>query len=503
MSTPGGHERPRFDFEADLPALEQLDRIHFVAIAGSGMSGVASLYASAGSRVTGSDTADNAAVRHLRAQGAHVYRGHDAAQVGDASVVVVSGAVPEDNPELARAREQGLPVLHRAQAIAVLSRSRDALAVAGTNGKTTTSAMAVAVLSAAGGDPGFVIGSPLVDRGTSASLGSGPMVIEADESDRSFVAYRPRVAIVTNVTPDHLDFYGDFAGVQQGYADFVATMAPGGTLVSNADDAGSRELAAHARRRGTRVVTWGESAKADLRIGTIAHEHKHTSADLTWRAGPASVGAGSQHRLSVPLPGAHNLHNAAAALLAGVAGYGIDVEQGVHALAGFAGTRRRFETVGRAGGVEVIDDYAHNGPKVAAVVRAGRSVVGEGGRLVVAFQPHMYSRTRAFAEDFAQGLRPADVVIVLDVYGARESPLAGVSGETIVSAMRSGSAGADPRTPPGVTDEAEVYYVADRQGAAERITTVLRPGDVLLTVGAGDITTLGPEVLRRLEGRRG
>jgi UDP-N-acetylmuramate--alanine ligase len=498
VTPPGGRERPRFDFNADLPALATMDRVHFVAIGGSGMSGVASLYCTAGSVVTGSDTADNDAVHALQAQGAQVYHGHDAAPVGDADAVVVSAAVPEHNPELAWARHRGVPVLHRAQAIAVLSRARDAVAVAGTNGKTTTSAMVVAVLSANGGDPGFVVGSPLVDRGTSAALGTGPMVIEADESDRSFVAYRPRVAVVTNVTPDHLDFYGDFAGVQRGYADFVDTLrGPGspGLLVSNADDEGSRVLAEHARARGSRVVTWGESEAADLRVEGITADHRHTEASLTWRAEVGTARAGRQHRLRVPLPGAHNVHNAAAALLAGVAGFGVDVDDGVQALARFAGTRRRFELVGRAGGVEVVDDYAHNGPKVAAVVRAGRSAVGASGRLVVVFQPHMYSRTLAFAEDFAAGLSEADVVVLLDVFGAREEPIPGVSGETIVTALRA-------RRPAGGATGPEVHYVADRAEAAKEVAALLRPGDLLLTVGAGDVTSLGPELLRLREGER-
>ncbi|MGB7447658.1 MAG: UDP-N-acetylmuramate--L-alanine ligase [Ornithinimicrobium sp.] len=490
--TPPSGRGPRFDFDADLPGSADLRRVHFVAIAGSGMSGVASLYRSAGCEVSGSDTADNAAVRELRALGAQVFHGHDASQVGPADAVVVSGAVPEDNPELQWARQHDLPVLHRAQAIAVLSRTRDSVAVAGTNGKTTTSAMLVGALSTAGRDPGFVIGAPLVDHRTSAALGTGPMVIEADESDRSFVAYRPRVAVVTNVTADHLDFYGDFAGVQQGYADFVDTLPRDGLLVSNADDAGSRALAVHARAVGRRVVTWGESAEADLRIEAIIPARRQTVAEVTWRSSIGSVGAGHQHRVTIPLPGAHNLHNGAAALLAGVAGYEVDLADGLQALEHFAGTRRRFEFLGRADGVDVIDDYAHNGPKVAAAVRAGRSVVADGGRLVVVFQPHMYSRTLAFAQDFADGLSAAEVVVMLDVYGARESPIPGVSGETIVSAIRAGS-GPIP----------ELHYVALREEALDRVAAVVRPGDLLLTVGAGDVTTIGPELLRRRRGERG
>jgi UDP-N-acetylmuramate--alanine ligase len=229
-----------------------------------------------------------------------------------------------------------------------------------------------------------------------------------------------------------------------------------------------------------------------MRIEAITADLHRSVAQVTWLSDVGSVTAGHRHRLRVPVPGEHNIQNAAAALVAAVAGYAVDVDQGVRALDDFAGTRRRFELVGHAGGVEVVDDYAHNGPKVAAVVRAGRAVAGDGRRLVVVFQPHMYSRTAAFAADFADGLSPADVVVVLDVYGARESPVPGVSGETVVSALRARGG----RTP-------ELHYVAARDEAVDRISALLRAGDLVLTVGAGDVTSVGPELLRRRGHERG
>lgn len=482
----------RFDFLATVPTAQELGRVHFIAVGGSGVSGVALLFIQAGIAVSGSDAAASAALETLREAGATIYVGHDPDHLGSADTVIISGAVTESNPELAAARARGLRVLHRAQGIAALSRARDAVAVAGANGKTTTSAMLVAALGGPGADPGFVIGSVLVAHGLSAHAGTGPMVIEADESDGSFLAYRPRVAIVTNVTPDHLDFYGDFAAVQRAFDDFVATVGSDGVVVTNADDPGSVALAEQARARGQRVLTWGERQDADLRISDLQHDARVSSAALCWNGPLEVITSESASVLSVPMPGRHNLHNAAAALLTAVGGFGCSAESALSGLASFAGTRRRFESVGRAAGVEIIDDYAHNPAKVAAVVSAGRSVVPGTGRLVVAFQPHLYSRTAAFADDFAAALAGADVAIVLDVFGAREAPVPGVSGQTVIAALhRQIDAGEGIKQP-------DVHYAADRSGAARVVAGLLARDDVLLTVGAGDVTFLGTEVLKIL-----
>lgn len=489
-----GARPARFDFREPVPAATQWKHVHFIAMGGSGVSGVALLFLHAGIAVSGSDAKTSAALDYLASHGAEVSVGHDPDHLGDAEAVVISGAVTEANPELIAARIKGVPVLHRAQGIAALIHGRDAVAVAGANGKTTTSAMLVAALAAGKTDPGFIIGSPLVDYGTSAHAGSGPIVIEADESDGSFLTYRPRVAIVTNVTPDHLDFYGDFAAVQVAFEEFADTLGSDGLLVTNADDPGSIALASYARDQGQQVVTWGESQIADLRIVSIATAAGSTTSALQWNKTIGDRQAGERSELVMPLPGRHNVHNACAALLAATAGYGVWTAHALAGLSAFAGTRRRFEFVAASGGLHIIDDYAHNAPKVAAVVAAGRSMVAADGRLVVAFQPHLYSRTRAFAQEFAAGLVHADVVVVLDVFGARESPLAGVSGQTIVDALNVEIARLPAGAPPPV-----VAYADDRGSAAKVIVELVRPGDVVLTVGAGDVTTLGPELVTLLE----
>ncbi len=499
MTLANSGARPaRFDFREPVPDISAWKHVHFIAIGGSGVSGVALLFLEAGMTVTGSDAKTSPTLEYLASRGAGVSVGHDPDHLGNADAVVISGAVTESNPELAEARARGLPILHRAQGIAALIHGRDAVAVAGANGKTTTSAMLVSALAEAEMDTGFIIGSPLVDYGTSAFAGTGPIVIEADESDGSFLAYRPRVAIVTNVTPDHLDFYGDFAAVQVAFDEFAATLGADGLLVTNADDPGSIALAAHARNRGQRVLTWGESADADLRILEIVSAGGTTTSALRWTADVGDRSSGDTRELVLPLPGRHNVHNACAALLAATDAFNVSTAHAIAGLSAFGGTRRRFEFVASVSGIEIIDDYAHNAPKVAAVVSAGRSLVSAEGRLVVAFQPHLYSRTLAFAQEFAEGLAAADVVVMLDVFGAREAPVAGVSGQLILDALASQT---DQR--PGGETPRVVAYAQDRAGAAAVVADLIRPGDVLLTVGAGDITTLGSEVVAVLESRDG
>ncbi len=493
MTFPSEQRPARFDFAAPVPPARRLGRVHFIAIGGAGMSGVALLFLEAGIEVSGTDASPGAALEVLRAAGATVHVGHNPTHLGSADTVIISGAVSETNVELATARERGLLVLHRAQGIAALSQDRDAVAVAGANGKTTTSAMVLACLAADGPVPGFVIGSVVVDQGASAHVGVGPMVIEADESDGSFMAYRARVAIVTNVTPDHLDFFGDFAGVQRAFDEFVAALGTDGLLIANADDPGSMSMVAAARNRGQRVLTWGEALGADVRVSDLRQEGRMSRATLRWTREIGAVPAQTAYELGVPMPGAHNVHNAVAALLAATAGFDRPVREALAGLARFGGTRRRFEPVASAGGVEIIDDYAHNPQKVAAVVSAGRSVVADGGRLVIAFQPHLYSRTADFAAQFADALRPADLVVVLDVFGARETPVPGVSGELITQALGHDSPESSAQTRP------EVRYAPDRDGAGALVASLVRPGDVLITVGAGNVTTLGPEVARILE----
>jgi UDP-N-acetylmuramate--alanine ligase len=473
----------RFDFTTEVPAAASLGSVHFIAIGGAGMSGVARVMLARGMTVSGSDAKDSLVLTALAAEGAEVHIGHDASHLAAADTVVISSAIREDNVELRAARARGLRVLHRSQALASVMRGSRRVAVAGTNGKTTTTSMLTVALQACGADPSFAVGGELAKHGTNAHLGTGDIfVVEADESDGSFLVYKPDVAIVTSVQPDHLDFYGTYESVQAAYEKFAATVAPDGLLVTCADDPGSRNLADLARAAGTRVITYGLAVDSGVRLSALGGAGFHGQADLL-RAG---VVLG---RLEIGMPGRHNLLNATAAFVAATEGLGQDPERVLEGLAGFTGTRRRFETKGEVAGVRVVDDYAHNPGKVAAVVETARALAGP-GRLIVVFQPHLYSRTRDFAGELATALSPADFVIVMDVYAAREDPMPGVSGALISDRLAEVAHSPD-----------HVRYVPFWSDVASRVAQIARAGDLVLTVGAGDVTMIGPEILRLL-GRR-
>ncbi|MGC5583558.1 UDP-N-acetylmuramate--L-alanine ligase [Ornithinimicrobium sp. W1665] len=523
----------RFDLSADVPPAAELGRVHLVAIGGSGMSGVARMLLAAGVPVSGSDRTDSPTLRALEAEGARVFVGHDAAHLEGVSTVVVSSAIPEDNPELAAARELGLRVLHRAQGIAALLHGRPAVAVAGANGKTTTSAMTTVALQAAGLEPGYVIGAPLSVASpqtgaasaavtvppdgtpadattipTNAAPGApgAPVVVEADESDGTFVVYRPQVAVVTNVQADHLDFYGTVEEVERAYAEFVDTVQPGGLLVTNADDPGAARLAAHARhtRPDLQVLTWGTGtgvtggddegagADPDVLMRDVTSRGMTARATLWMRSTVGPFGEGQELEVVVPVPGEHNAHNATAALLAATVGLGADPERVLAGLAAFPGAHRRFERVGAAGGVEVVDDYAHNAPKVAAVVAAARSAA-DGRRVVVAFQPHLFSRTQDFADGFAAGLAGADVLVLVPIYGAREKQEQYPQVTAQLLADRVEALGGPERVVTAGSLEATPGVLAE----------IVRTGDLVVTVGAGDVTTVGPLLLELLGDRVG
>ncbi|WNB87549.1 UDP-N-acetylmuramate--L-alanine ligase [Cellulomonas sp. ATA003] len=464
------------------------------------MSAIAALLAARGLTVSGSDARDSAVVGALRDAGVVVHVGHDAAHVRGADTVVVSSAVRETNPELAAARAAGLRVMHRSGALAALMADRRSVAVAGAHGKTTTSAMVAVALLAAGAEPSYAIGGTVLAADTGAGApASGPLagarhgagdvfVAEADESDGSFLAYTPTVAVVTNVEPDHLDHYGTREAFEAAFEQFADRVADGGALVACADDPGSRRLltAAGARlaARGVRTLGYGEDPSADVVVSGYRPGAGAGSTATLRTVHPALVGddgAAVQVDLDLAVPGAHNALDAAAAwtaarLLGAAPG---DVRRG---LAAFRGTGRRFEERGTAGGVRVVDDYAHHPTEVAALLRAARPVAGD-GRVLVLFQPHLYSRTRTFAAEFATALDLADVAVVTDVYAAREDPDPAVTGASITDLA--------PR--PGTAE-----HVPDRQAAARRIAALARPGDLVLTVGAGDVTELGPVVLAAL-----
>ncbi len=474
----------RFDFAGPVPAATDLGKVHFVAIGGSGVSAVARLFLRLGVPVSGSDAADSAGLRELERLGARVHVGHDAAHLGDASTVVVSSAITEANVELAAARARGLRVLHRSQALAACLAGRESVAVAGANGKTTTTSMLVWALVGAGLDPSYASGAEIVGLGTNAAIGDGaPFVVEADESDGSFLAYRPRHCVVMNVQPDHLDFYGTFERVEEAYAAFAASRAPGGLLIACADDEGSARLAA---TDDGAVVTFGVEANADVRLEPVRDAFADAEA---FGAEAVLVDGGARRDLVLRLPGRHNLLDAAAAYAAAVRGFGADPERVLAALTEFGGARRRFEVKGRAGGVLVIDDYAHNPGKVAALVGTVADIVGA-ARVRVVFQPHLYSRTRDGAAGFAAGLARADDVVLLPVYGAREQPIEGVSSTVIGDRI------------PALNPGARVELADDRDAVLAGVVGRSRPGDIVLVVGAGDVTALCEPLLAGLAARR-
>lgn len=447
---------------------------HFIAIGGAGMSVVAELLLAQGEPVSGSDIRDSAALRRLEGLGARVHVGHDAAHLADADRVVVSTAIGADNVELRAATERGLPILHRSEALARAAADRDFVAVAGAHGKTTTSAMLAVGLRAAGQDPSFAVGAVVRALGTGAHLGSGPVfVAEADESDSSFLNYNPRVAIVTNIEADHLDHFGTVAAFEQAFIDFADNVVPGGLVITCADDAGAARFADAQRSSGTRVQTYGTTAGAEVQI------------ELT-HLGPGSVGARLSStlggvELDIAVPGEHNVRNATAAWCAGVE-LGVNPAQMAAALGEFTGTARRFEDRGSAAGVRVVDDYAHNPTKVTAALTTARRAAGA-GQVIAIFQPHLFTRTEAFAAEFARALRLADEVIVPPIYPAREALRPGVS-----SAL--------------ITDRIEgAHLVADLDAAARAAADLAGPGDLILTIGAGDVTTLAPAILVLLEQR--
>ncbi|MGY1913813.1 UDP-N-acetylmuramate--L-alanine ligase [Blastococcus sp. SYSU DS0973] len=462
-----------------VPSLPDLGAVHFIGIGGAGMSGIARILLARGVRVSGTDRRDSPTLLALRALGARVELGHDGAHVGDADTVVVSTAIRADNPELVAARDRGLRVLPRAVALAAVMAGRRSVAVAGTHGKTSTTSMLTVAVQACGVDASFAIGGNLNESGSNAHAGEGDVfVAEADESDRSFLLLSPFAGIVTNVEADHLDNYGDLAAVEQAFDRFLQTVHPEGFVVLCADDPGAARL--RTVPGPARVRTYGTAADADLRLADLVVGREHTS--YTALLDGAELG-----RVAIQLPGEHMARNSAAALLAGLE-LGLPAGGLIEGLARFGGVHRRFELKGVAGGVRVYDDYAHHPTEVEAQLRAARAVAGE-GRLVVAFQPHLYSRTREFAEGFGAALGLADEVVVMDVYGAREDPVPGVTGAMVADAVP--------------LPAEQVLFEPSWSAAGPALAARARPGDLVMTMGAGDVSMVGPEVLDALRATEG
>ncbi len=459
-----------------LPA-SGLGRVHFVGIGGAGLSGIARIMLARGLQVSGSDQADSPTLAALRDLGAQVHLGHAAANVHDVDTLVVSTAVREDNPEYVEAVRQGVRILPRSAALAAVMAGKRTVAVAGTHGKTTTTSLLTVALQAAGLDPTYAIGGELTSTGTNADEGSGDLfVAEADESDGAFLVYSPYAAVITNVDADHLDQWGTEEAYRAAFSAFLARIDPAGFLVVWADSEATSALADEARSRGLRTITYGQSPSADLQPGVI-EEHD----------GRSTFTVPGHGQITLQIPGRHYVHNALGAVAVGLE-LGADFASLASGLGSFTGTRRRMELKGEAGGVRVYDSYAHHPREIAGDLQAARSLAGT-GRVVVAFQPHLVSRTRIFGVEMGEALGLADQVVVLDVYLAREDADPSVTGRVVAAAV-----------PLPATD---VEFEPDFEAVPERLVARARPGDVVLTLGAGDVTTLGPRVLDLLDRAEG
>jgi UDP-N-acetylmuramate--alanine ligase len=448
-------------------------KLHFIGIGGAGMSGLARIALTHGAQVSGSDEKDSSVLAALAALGATVFSAHNAEHVQGADLVIYSNAISHSNSERVAAEKLNIPIYTRAQALALLMSESISIAVAGTHGKTTTSSMLTVALQACGVDPSFAIGGTINASGSNAHRGTGEyFVAEADESDGSFIEYKPFGAIVTNVEHDHVDYFATPADVTAAFEDFAQTISPDGFLVYCADDAGS--LALGRLVNSYLSISYGENVDSDLHIDQVELGAKGSRARALWKG--KSIG-----HLELNVPGRHNIDNAAAALAVGLH-LGLPTAGLLAGLASFAGTGRRFELKGTVHGIRVIDDYGHHPTEIRVTLDAARRYAGD-GRLLVIFQPHRYSRTQAFMSEFASALSLADDVTLLEVYAASEKPIPGVSSEVISQSMTNGK------------------YVPNFVDATDSMIEMAKPGDVIMTLGAGDVSSLGPIIVDGLTKR--
>lgn len=446
-----------------------------VGIGGSGMSGIARLLLAQGIEVSGSDSRESENTETLSQLGAKIHIGHNASNLGDADTLIVTGALWQDNPEYVLAQEKGLTILHRAQALEWLTRGSRLVSVAGAHGKTTSTGMIVTGLYELDQHPSFVNGGVVQAYGLSAAFGEDDeFVIEADESDGSFLIYDTSVALITNVDADHLDHYGSLQAFDQAFIDFA--QAARELVVISGDDPGAQRIRAHIT--GPRVLTFGEGASNDIQIKVITPSEDGVSFTVEYQ--------GIEYSTKLQVPGRHNAINAAGAF-AVLVGLGFEPAASLASVSEFGGTQRRFELHGIRSGVSVYDDYAHHHTEVNAVLSAARTVVGS-GRIIAVHQPHLYSRTEHFCGEFAQTLeQDADLTVVLDVYGAREDPVPGVTGALVSEKF---------------LDPSKVAFIPSWQEAAEHIAEIAQPGDFVITLGCGDVYRIIPQILHELETRQ-
>lgn len=459
------------------PTLQSLigKRVHFIGIGGAGMSGLARISLSHGITVSGSDAKDSSVVKALQALGATIATAHSAGNVDGADLVVYSTAISTSNPELMRAQELKLTTLTRAAALSILMSESKSIAVAGTHGKTTTSSMMAVALQACGADPSFAIGGTITASGSNAHRGTGEIfVAEADESDGSFIEYHPYGAIVTNVEHDHVDFFATLEDVAAAFKEFAATISHDGFLTYCADDEGARALASSVTT--CELISYGVDESCDLRLDSIDLEAMGSRARAIWRGKVVGF-------IELQVPGHHNLLNAAAVLATGL-NLGFPAPELLTGLAVFRGTGRRFELKGTVHGIRVIDDYGHHPTEIDVTLQAARRYAGD-GRLIVIFQPHRYTRTKAFSAQFAKALDMADRAIVLEVYSASEKPIAGVTSRLITDAMSHGE------------------YIPNFIEVTDSVIDSAQPQDVIITLGAGDVSSLAPIIVDGLSRRFG
>jgi UDP-N-acetylmuramate--alanine ligase len=448
-------------------------RLHFIGIGGSGMSGLARIALSLGIHVSGSDAKESTVLSALTALGADIFNSHQADQIDGADFVIFSTAINSENVELVRARELGLPILTRAEGLATLMSESRSIAVAGTHGKTTTSSMLTVALQACGLDPSFAIGGTLTSSGSNAHHGTGDLfVAEADESDGSFIEYRPFTAVVTNIELDHVDYFATVLEVKEAFLDFARSISADGFLIYCLDDPGAVELASQIS--GPTLISYGTSSSADLALDSINLLPMGVTARVLWRA--RVIG-----NLTLQVPGKHNALNAAAALATGMA-LGAPAAEMLTGLSGFHGAGRRFELKGTVHGIRVVDDYGHHPTEIEATLTAAKLYAGD-GQLLVIFQPHRYSRTQAFLNEFAKSLQIADEVVLLEIYGASETPIPGVSAREIAQQMNNG------------------IFLPNFLDATEWAILKAKPGDVIVTLGAGDVNSLAPIICEGLNRR--
>ena len=464
----------------DIPSRDQMGHLHFIAIGGAGMSGIASFYHQIGMKVSGCDRSDSEVTARLVDSGIPVQIGHDPSHLDGVDTVVISTAIRADNSELCEAKRRHIPILHRSVALAALMDSRT-VAIAGSHGKTTTSAMTVAALRAGSLDPSYVIGAPLADSKESSACASRDLfVIEADESDGSFLQYPAQIAVVTSVEADHLDNWESAENYMQGFVRF-ATADPIETVVVNIDHAGGRQLAERIASSNKSVITYGQSHDAAWRIEDIVSQRTSSTAYLVCPEG--------RYEMTIPMPGRYNVANAVAAAIVARLNQ-VEWEDLLEGLASFKGTSRRFQKIdeitcdGWEESIAIFDDYAHHPAEISAALEAARPIAN-GGKLIACFQPHLFTRTRDFAEDFGKALTAADQIVITDIYPAREDPIEGVTSHLVVQAARR------------YVDDKKVIY-CPKADMAQTVAALARPGDCVMILGAGDITYEADKVAKAI-----